>query len=431
MDIVSWIFQHELEMADFESKLSSKASALIKRLYARANKKQFAINSKTESFFLWLEKFFSELASEFNVTVAHEPLMLTVRRAVIGDSVTQGVERQSKPKSEQFERLLVATSFWALSIRAKDGVAEFFTMPSTELLVLPASELPSRAKLKLALSFDSSETSSWTMDGTPVSDAELSTLMRSLLKDVITNSQGDYDLLPESIRLVSSGLSLSRSVRSLITEKQALVQKVVNQQESILNGVAREIHDAVLGNVMLLKRSLSGSRRMSDEEMLDMLNEISNHLRDLCNDLYPRDLTDLGLAPMLSELCENFAERTGCKCQFETEGAVPNLADEAALHTYRIAQECLNNIAKHASAKAVALRCITKDGTFTMSISDDGRGIDHAMNKGDSDSGGLGTSIIKERSELIDCLYPTKVWTDSAKGRGTTVTLQIVFEAHH
>ncbi len=414
-------------MADLESKLSSKASAFIKRLYTRANKKQFVINSKTEAFFLWMEKFFLELASEFNVTVAHEPLMLTVRRAVIGESVT---DAQSKPKPEQYERLLVSTSFWALSIRAKDGVVEFFTMPSTELLVLPASELPSRAKLKLTLNLDASETSACSLDGTAISDGELSTLMRSLLKDVITNSQGDYDILPESIRLVSSGLSLSRSVRSLITEKQVLVQKVVSQQESILNGVAREIHDAVLGNVMLLKRSLSGGERMSDEEMIRVLSEISNHLRDLCNDLYPRDLTDCGLAPMLSDLCENFSTRTNIPCQFETDGEVPILADEALLHAFRIAQECLNNVAKHASATAVTMRLEARDGLFTMSVTDNGRGIDQALKNTDSDSGGLGTSIIKERAELIDCLYPTKVWTDTAKGQGTTVTLQIMFEAN-
>lgn len=416
-------------MEKFESKLSSKASALIKRLYSRASKKHFAINSKTETFLLWLEKFFLDLAQEFNVTVAHEPLMLSVRRAVIGERINSETNSQSKPKSEQYERLLVSTSFWALSIRAKDGVVECFTLPSTELLVLPASELPSRARLKLVLSIESNETSSWTMDGTPVSDAELSTLMRSLLKDVIFNSQGDYDLLPESIRLVSSGLSLSRSVRSLITEKQVLVQKVVSQQESILNDVSREIHDAVLGNVMLLKRSLSGNRRMTDEEMSVVLTEISDRLRDICNDLYPRDLADCGLEPMLSELCENFATRTGCKCEVEVAGDVPKLADEAALHVFRIAQECLNNIAKHASASLVVMRLQTLGGVFKMSVTDDGRGIDHALEKSESDSGGLGTSIIKERAELIDCLYPTKVWTDSAKGKGTTVTLQVMFEA--
>lgn len=390
---------------------------------------------------LSLEEFFSALAKEFNASIPHEPLMITVRRSAAGDAEHQPGEH----------RLLVFTSFWALSIRAATDTVLFFMVPATEILFLADSELPSRLKLRLVLDRVNGKT--WTMDGSAVSADEMSTLARSLLKDVITRSQGEYDLMPESMRMVAGGLSLSGSVKSLVAEKNALVQKIVNQQEAILNRLAREIHDAVLGNVMLLKSSVSGSRTMSAEAMDKLLEEISLQLRNICHDLYPRDLKDCGLKLMLEELCFNFSARTGCACNFICDDFIPELADEATLHVYRIAQECLNNVAKHATASSVELEISCDAGVLTMSVGDNGCGIEKALSQANhgaaraladggsggaagaattrysstSVSDGAGTSIMKERADLIDCLYPTRFWLESSSEKGTKVTLQIMF----
>lgn len=449
-------------------KNSSKVpKGILRRLQRLFSTEQPAMNAEGATLRLIgsLEELFFALAKDFNSSIAHEPLMVSVRRSPSGTGELES------------GRLLVATSFWALSIRATSDAVLFFIVPSTELLLLAESELPSRLKLRLVP--DSASNDRWIMDGSVVSADELNMLARSLLKDVITRSQGDYDLMPESMRMVVGGLSLSRSVKSLMAEKNALIQKIVNQQEAILNGLAREIHDAVLGNVMLLKSSLSGSKAMSDDAMAQLLEEISAQLRNICHDLYPRDLKDCGLKLMLEELCLNFQARTGCACEFVCHVHLPEIADEAALHIYRIAQECLNNVAKHATASRVELEMSCAGGFLTMSISDNGRGIEKALAQashsgaggdsggigsagagaggagaggagagagsrvtgtgatgtgsavpapGETSSGGTGTSIMRERADLIDCLYPTRFWLESSPERGTKVTLQIMFE---
>lgn len=365
----------------------------------------------TETLMNALEQLIEQLANDFNSTTAHEPLMISVRRSDAHTARTPVL------------RLLVSTSFYALSIRASRGVVEFFALPSTELPSLQESELPSRLKLKLQIA--SSQNQTWSMDGSPINQEELGTLVRALIKDMITRSQGDFEVLPESLRLVAGGQSLTRSVRSLMAEKHSLVQKIVNQQEAIQNQVARELHDAVLGNVMLLKRALASGQTMMVTEVVTLLDEIEYRLREVCQELFPRDLKDCGLLPMLEELCDNFSARTGCDCKLNGDFELPEFPHEVSLHIYRIAQECLNNVAKHASASRVDLVLSLEAGTFTMIIKDNGKGFDAAPQAGRTKDGGSGTSIIRERAELINCIYPSRVWIDSDPDSGTKVTLEI------
>ncbi len=361
-----------------------------------------------------LKQLFDALSKEFNAGIAHEPLMISVQgKEEFEAAMTGGSEPRSK-----FERLLISTYYWSLSIRAKRGHIEFFMLPAIELPNLEEGELPSRSKLRLRYN---SVQKNWSMDDLPVSDSEMNTLARSLLKDLIVRSQGDYDLLPESTRLVHGGLSLTRSVRSLVAERHALVQKIVNQQEAILSQVARDLHDAVLGNVMLLERSLASGEGLPIEEIRNLLTEISSNLRGVCHDIYPRDLKDLGLPILLEELCSTFSSKTGIAASFECVGEFPELTDEVLLHLYRIGQECFNNVGKHASATSVAAKIVVCQGILIMEISDNGRGFDIASIERSG-----GTSIIRERSDLINCIYPCKISFNSSAD-GTTVNVEVLF----
>lgn len=362
-----------------------------------------------------LEVLFESLSKEYNSSIAQEPLMVAVRRPASIDEAVQ--------------RLVVATSYWAMSVRGSNDVVEFFTLPATELTSLRNAELPSRCKLRLTIVDNGDAEATCTMDGLPLTAEELTTLLRSVFKDLNNRSKADFDQLPESVRLLSGAQSLTRSVRSLLGEKHALVQKIVDQQEAIQGQIARELHDAVLGNVMLLKRSLSGAKRMPESEMIEVLTEIATRLRELCQDLSPRDLKDCGLQPMLEELCSNMIKRTDLKCEFYCPVEIPSLPDEVALHIYRIAQECFNNIAKHACASSVNLSISVVKGRFTMVIKDDGKGFDAEIPTERPGKGGFGTSIIRERADLIECIYPTRIWIDSNQNKGTQITLEIMYAA--
>ena len=125
----------------------------------------------------------------------------------------------------------------------------------------------------------------------------------------------------------------------------------------------------------------------------------------------------------------NFNVRTDCACQFICPEQLPDFSDEIALHIYRIAQESLNNAAKHASAKHVQVQLEAQNYCFTMSIADDGVGLDAMQDHKtkSSKAGGSGTGIIRERAELIGCAYPARVWLESPPGKGTKITLEIIY----
>lgn len=360
-----------------------------------------------------LQEFFILLGKRYNSTVHDELLKMTTQRI----AVTDGAENAPK-------RLVVATSQWALSMRGRAGLVEAFILPATELMNLPNSELPSRAKLTLRVHDGGS--GAWMVNDVIVTGDEMNALMRGLFKDVVGRTRHDFDDMPEPMRLIAGGQSFSGTVRSLVAEKHALVQKIVDQQEAIQNNLARDLHDVVLGNVMLLRRSVSGGKPLSTEESISVLDEIAKRLRDVCQELSPRDLNDCGLRPMIEELCSSLSTRVGCQTHFVCPPELPDFPQEVALHVYRIAQECFNNISKHASASEVTLSIELLQNVFTMTISDNGVGYDTEKPAGRTRGGGSGASIIRERAELIGCIYPSRVWFDSQQGKGAKLTLEIL-----
>lgn len=396
------------------TKILQAANNIVKLVQAGLGQRVSRSTELAETMISSLEVLFDSLSKEYNNSISQEPLMVAVRRLAC---------------EEEMQRLIVCTSYWAMSVRGSNDVIEFFTLPATEMSSLRSAELPSRLKLRLTIVDNGEAEASCMMDGLPVTAEELTTLLRSVFKDLNNKSKADFDQLPESVRLLSGAQSLTRSVKSLLGEKHALVQKIVDQQEAIQGQIARELHDSVLGNVMLLQSSLSGAKKMPDAEMSKVLTEIATRLRELCQDLSPRDLKDCGLQPMLEELCSNLAKRTDLVCDFDCPVEIPSMPDEVSLHIYRIAQECFNNIAKHACAKKVTLAVRVQKGMFTMSIKDDGKGFDADVTPERTNKGGLGTSIIRERADLIECIYPTRIWIDSNQGKGTQITLEIMFAA--
>ncbi|HZS48324.1 MAG TPA: hypothetical protein VFC63_24860, partial [Blastocatellia bacterium] len=146
----------------------------------------------TEELMQAIEHLFDELAREFNMTAAHEPLMLSLQRPsqacttndtkpVSSDAITSANQIEPRASANQiepqenFQRLIVSTSFWALSVKGMEGTVDCFLLPSTELTNLPNAETASRSKLRLT--YDE-RTKVWNMDTLPVSESELNTLCR-------------------------------------------------------------------------------------------------------------------------------------------------------------------------------------------------------------------------------------------------------------
>lgn len=326
-----------------------------------------------------------------------------------------------------YYRFLTYTPYWAISVRGKSGCVECFLLPMTELASFTNSEHLSRLKLQLRI-----ENATCTLDGYEISLDERNAILSGLLKDLVSRSReaARMTALPTHASLAGEGESLSRAVKALVSEKHSLAQKIVTQQEEILGHLARELHDSVIAEIMMLKRSLTGDRPLSEGEMVSVLNRVSELLYDLCEDLTPRDLKDWGLLTVLKGLLERIHERSGLQINFDCANALPSMPDEVELQIYRIIQECLNNVEKHADATSVDVNVEDVAGVLKVSIRDNGKGVGGKVVSSDrSRFGGRGAGILRERAELINCHFPARILVDSKADRGTHVILEICYAA--
>lgn len=220
-----------------------------------------------------------------------------------------------------------------------------------------------------------------------------------------------------------------RTIQELTLEKQNLAYKVVSQQEEMKYRLARELHDTIIADLMMLKRYLGGDRKLSTEETIEIVDHIVMQLRDICSDFAPRNFKEWGLKMTLKDTLDRMSERTGIQSTFLCEFEIPDLPDPVGLHTYRIIQEGLNNVEKYSGASEVSLTIERpREKSLRFRLADNGKGFTTEGNSSPrrtGDSGGMGMGGMKERADLIRCFFPTSLSVDSSPGHGSTVTLEI------
>jgi signal transduction histidine kinase len=210
---------------------------------------------------------------------------------------------------------------------------------------------------------------------------------------------------------------------------------------------AREIHDESIQGIGALRLQLANARDIDDREALKQAvdtvleglgNEIDG-LRHLITELRPAALDDLGLAAALQALARRAQAIEGLDVQTEIElerevGAAGNgggdpgdarrLDPELESTVYRIVQEALTNVSRHAQATRAVVRVAERDGVLRASVTDDGKGLPGAERlgpRGDGLEGGFGMSGMRERAELIG----GELEFGPAPERGTTVQLTV------
>ncbi|MDX1986422.1 MAG: hypothetical protein SFV17_07015 [Candidatus Obscuribacter sp.] len=373
-----------------------------------------------------VHQFFQGLIQEFNSHPAVGDLQISITEP---KSSPLPASDSSKKARRMVFRFWIYSSVWALTVRTCREHLEVFLQPSSSLLQLEEQEQASALKLKLGFKIESSQVT-WYLDGHVVNESEVNTLLRSLFKDMLVRSGADLSLPPDALRLPigDGGESLSRSVRALVDEKFTLSQKVVSQQEEIQGRVARELHDAVISDIMILKRALKGDNRLSDEQVIEILDRITDQIYDICEDLTPRDLQDWGLPTVVSSLIERMAQRMPVKCSLVCPEELPRLPEEVELNIYRIIQESLNNIEKYSAATNVTVSLSVAGETMRISIEDDGQGFSAPSSAPAGTRGGRGSHIMRERSALIRLYYPNRLMVNSNQLTGTKVILELQIE---
>ncbi len=215
-----------------------------------------------------------------------------------------------------------------------------------------------------------------------------------------------------------------------ITERQALARKVVAAQEAERRFIARELHDEIGQHLTGLKIGLEVASQLPAEALPAKCAETKAHVdellakvRGLSLDLRPQMLDELGLLPALELLFDRFTTQTQVRVDFKQVGLNERLTPEIETAAYRVVQEALTNIARHAKVTKADVRLWLADGSLSIQVEDEGAGFDAEAASRRADSCGL--AGMRERLVLLG----GSLRIDAAPGAGTCLVAALPLQS--
>ncbi len=217
-----------------------------------------------------------------------------------------------------------------------------------------------------------------------------------------------------------------------VKEKETLrgqfLEKVIAAQEAERQRLARELHDEAAQTLTALSLGL---RRLQDDQNLPLPQRklaqdlktqttvLASELHRLAVELRPSALDRVGLVGALEQYTHEFKQRYALEVQFESDNLNQiTLSPEIETTLYRIIQETLTNVARHAQARSVSVLLQARDGQIVATVEDDGQGFDLAQAQ---NNGRLGLFGMQERAAMLG----GSLSVESAQGQGTTVFVKI------
>ncbi len=213
--------------------------------------------------------------------------------------------------------------------------------------------------------------------------------------------------------------------------RQQLLAKTISAQEEERKRIARELHDEASQRLAAITFGLQRLRKADDleasqrliEEMGQIINQTIDSLHGLAWQLRPSVLDDLGLEQALQLLCEALKKQYGIETTFTVYGDVSlNLCPEVKTAVYRIAQEAITNIVRHASASQAKVFVEKQEDLLILVVEDNGCGFGQTNANGEkAERHHLGLAGMKERADLIGAT----LIIDSQSGQGSTIYLKL------
>ncbi|MBW8005813.1 MAG: PAS domain S-box protein [candidate division NC10 bacterium] len=225
----------------------------------------------------------------------------------------------------------------------------------------------------------------------------------------------------EALRASEAGLRRNQQ------DLQELAGKLLTAQEGERRRLAREMHDdltqrlAVLaieaGKLETLLESSGGPVPGKLREMKEQMVKLAADVHAIARQLHPSILDDLGLVDAMESECTSFSQREGIVVKYQPKNVPAALPKDLALCLYRVSQEALRNIAKHAQTTEAHVFLTGKDAGIMLTIEDHGIGFDLAKVRGKK---GLGLASMEERARLVQA----ELRVDSRPGKGTVIEIQ-------
>ena len=225
--------------------------------------------------------------------------------------------------------------------------------------------------------------------------------------------------------------SFKRLLERIEEERRRSGQLAMRAQEEERRRLARDLHDevnqaltAILLRLEALAQDSPPERGPEVAELKKLVNQAMEELLNLARQLRPSALDDHGLLPAVEAQLKRFSARTGVQVRLHTEGEPNDLSEVVQTAIYRVAQEALTNVARHAGATAVEVDLEAEDGRAELRIRDDGAGFDPgsiARAGTEGPGAGLGLGGMAERARLVGGELDVR----SSPGGGTSVTLRV------
>lgn len=243
--------------------------------------------------------------------------------------------------------------------------------------------------------------------------SELSTVNDLLLNEIEVRKQTEVTVKEseKQLRLLSSRLMIA--------------------QETERKRISRELHDELGHALTIMKLRLKSVSRVCQgaagskdecEDIMSYIDQTIENVRRLSRDLSPAILEDLGLTAAIRWLVDNFNRNVEGTVTLDMENIDSLFSEEASIMIYRVLQEAITNMGKHADAKDASVIIRKVDGAVAFSIEDDGRGFSPPRSFGtDSSEKGLGLAIMEERVRMLMGILTIQ----SKEGRGTRISFTI------
>jgi two-component system NarL family sensor kinase len=219
--------------------------------------------------------------------------------------------------------------------------------------------------------------------------------------------------------------------RRLEKELKSIPNQIIAAQETERRRIAAELHDGVnqlLASIKFRLAHLDGKVNGEAEELVKqgaaLLDRAVTEVRRISKNLRPSELDDFGLVPAMEELAQEFRKRTKINVQFKRGPLARRLPPQVELAVYRIFQEALANIERHAKARR-AIVSLSVDAKFaTLNVIDDGVGFAGENFRAEKNGGGLGIANMRDRAEASGGVFAIK----STPGKGTEIVVHVKLE---
>jgi two-component system sensor histidine kinase UhpB len=314
----------------------------------------------------------------------------------------------------------IAPTGWAL-----------ITEEEWEMVVSPSLRLTQLAPLVLVPAFVLALVALWFV-GTRIVQP-----LQKLETKAAALAWGDFDAIQDPV----GGISEVRHLQAELTEMSHKVRAaqeglhdyigaITAAQEEERLRLARELHDDTIQAVIALKQRVQiAQKSLKDQASLRILNELENlaertveDLRRMTRALRPIYLEDLGLVTALEMLVRETRENSALDIHFQKSGEEQRLPGEVELALYRIAQEALSNVMRHAQAKHASLLIAFEDDEIKLEVRDDGIGFQTPKSPTDfAPSGHFGLLGMRERADLIG----SRLEVQSEPGQGTRLAVRL------